>query len=151
MRDTNRSKTGIITAVVLIAVVFLSGCDPKPQAFALPPGDAEAGRATFVSIGCNYCHRIQGKVELAEGESEWTHTLGGPVTKVKSYADLVTSIINPSHKLAPRYKAKATTDKSPMPTYNDIMTVEELIDVVTFLEGTYSVVRPAYQPYVYGP
>jgi hypothetical protein len=77
--------------------------------------------------------------------------LGGDVTKVKTYGDLVTSIINPSHKLAKGYPHDevANNDESKMYNYNNFMTVQELIDIVMFLQPHYDVVIPysAYPGY----
>ena len=60
----------------------------------------------------------------------------------KTYAQLVTSVINPSHKLAPRSKSideKISNDdgSSKMRVFNDVMTVQELIDLVAFLQPKY--------------
>ena len=35
---------------------------------------------------------------------------------------------------------------SRMPYYNDVMTVQELVDITTFLQGTYNLVAPEYNP-----
>jgi hypothetical protein len=76
--------------------------------------------------------------------------LGGEVTFQKTYADLVTGIINPSHRLAAGYDPNLVSQggKSRMTVYNDVMTVAELIDIVTFLEAHYEL-RP-YEPTIYG-
>ena len=59
---------------------------------------------------------------------------------MKTYAELVTSVINPSHRIASGYSADELTDEagdSKMRNYNDIMTVTDLIDLVAFLESHY--------------
>jgi hypothetical protein len=65
----------------------------------------------------------------------------------------LTSIINPSHRLAPGYKVEeaALDGKSPMGlTYlNEIMTVQQLTDLVIFLQPLYKVRPPPYNPYGY--
>jgi len=79
--------------------------------------------------------------------------LGGAVTRVKTYGDLVTSIINPSNKLAEGYPLDEVSNDgvSKMYVYNDFMTVQELVDVVMFLQPQYEVVIPytAYPAYRY--
>ena len=77
--------------------------------------------------------------------------LGGPVTRVKTYGDLVTSIINPSHKLADGYAEEAVSEdgESKMYVYNGYMTVQELVDLVSYLQPQYEVVVPAFQYRVY--
>ncbi len=74
--------------------------------------------------------------------------LGGGVTRVKSYGELIASIINPSHRLAGRYPKGDVSEEgqSLMTPYNDVMTVTQLIDFVAFLLAQYDVVkRPGYR------
>jgi hypothetical protein len=77
--------------------------------------------------------------------------LGGTVTKVKTYGELVTAIINPSHKLAKGYPIDEVSNdgESKMPVYNGFMTVQELIDIVMFLQPYYEVYVPQYEYRVY--
>ena len=62
--------------------------------------------------------------------------LGGEVTRIQTYGELVTSIINPSHRLAEGYPVDTVSvdGKSRMRNYNDVMTVTELTDLVMFLQ-----------------
>lgn len=52
---------------------------------------------------------------------------------------LVTSIINPSHRFAPGHPADAVQadGQSAMTNYNDVMTVSQLVDLVTYLQTQY--------------
>jgi sulfur-oxidizing protein SoxX len=74
--------------------------------------------------------------------------LGGTVRSNKTYADLVTAIINPSHKIPKAYEALSEVrlpgnrSKMEMYNYNEVMTVQELIDIVTFLQLEYRMVLP---------
>jgi hypothetical protein len=63
---------------------------------------------------------------------------------VKTYGELVTSIINPSHVLAPGYPKELITkdNRSAMADFNDKMTVHQLIDLVAFLQSRYELVLP---------
>ncbi len=109
----------------------------------LPEGDPELGRAAFLGMRCYDCHRIPGvDLPVAEEPDQVVVVLGGEVSKVRSYADLVTSIINPSHKLAQGYNEVlvASGGKSKMTNYNQVMTVDELINLVAYLEEHYNVV-----------
>ena len=139
----------------LIAVSLLAACAPSPESprgFRLPDGDAVAGEATFVRLQCHGCHQIEG-VELPDflGTTPVPVkvALGGEVTRVKTYGELVTSIINPSHRLIPGYpKEQISQDgASLMTVYNDWMTVQQLIDLVAFLQSHYAVVPPDYEYY----
>jgi hypothetical protein len=130
----------------------MQACQPQSEGFALPPGDAERGKATFVELECNACHRIDDVVSrLDPGDPTIDVRLGGQVSRIKTYGDLVTSIINPSHKLS-RGKNKMTVTEegdSKMTVYNDMMTVQQLVDLTTFLQDTYTVYVPAYKMYYY--
>jgi hypothetical protein len=130
---------------IFLPIAVLAGCAGKDEGFTLPAGDAERGREVFVAFRCFECHDVH-NVELpARAESgKAIFKLGGEVTRVKTYGDLVTGIINPSHRLAEGYvpSEPAEEAKSPMKIYNDVMTVAQLIDVVTFLQQHYEL-----QPY----
>ena len=51
--------------------------------------------------------------------------------------DLVNSVINPSHKIEPGYQKKLVTNGqfSRMGDYNETMTLQQLSDLVIFLES----------------
>lgn len=132
----------------LLALAALPACDagPKsPQGFRLPDGDAEKGKQAFLDLKCNICHKVEG-VELPPPNA-FNLTLGGETIRVKTYGELVTSIINPSHVLSEKYRQQLTDAKeSPMPKFNQVMTVEQMIDLVAFLQQHYHVVVPEYAP-----
>jgi hypothetical protein len=77
--------------------------------------------------------------------------LGGDVTIVRSCGELVTAIINPSHKIAaatdPAQVAPEGQSLMERAALNDRMTVRQLTDLVAFLQTTYKVVPPPYYPY----
>ncbi|MGK0374840.1 MAG: hypothetical protein ACJA2E_001312 [Arenicella sp.] len=152
----------VTQASLLLALLLLAACSQEQVAnrgFSLPPGIAENGRELFTEYRCNSCHTLAG----AEfNDDEWRLTenggiavqLGGETSKVQTYGDLVTSIINPSHRLAKGYPLDQISDNgnSKMEYYNQVMTVEELIDLVTFLKSKYkfkSYSETAYPYYIY--
>ncbi len=141
----------IRTAILLaLGLGGLSGCaDHRVQVgFSLPEGNAERGREAFVYLQCHSCHTVSG-LELPREphppEPPFVE-LGGPVVQVKTYDQLIAAIINPSHELAEGYPADVVSEDgdSRMPVYNQVMTVQELIDIVTFLQPLYEVVAPEY-------
>ena len=142
--------------MLLALVVGVSACDEEKtmseRGFRLPDGNAAAGRETFVYMHCNQCHTIQNEeLPAIQGFDPYVE-LGGAVTRVKTYGELVTAIINPSHKLADGYPQDLITedgDKSKMYNYNGFMTVQELTDIVMFLQPHYDVVPPEFQYRVY--
>ena len=148
-------KRLLTIAGILLGLALMVGCEAdrmSEKGFSLPEGNALEGQKAFVYLHCYECHFIEG-IELprAESDTEPFVQLGGKVSQVKTYGDLVTSIINPSHKLAPGYPLETITDdgQSKMPLYNGYMTVQELIDIVAFLQPEYEVIVPQYHYRVY--
>lgn len=148
-------KRSILAILPLIAALALSACGAdrmSEKGFSLPPGNALSGKEAFVYMHCHECHTVVGEDLPALVRSEPPFVpLGGKVTRVKTYGELVTSIINPSHELAKGYPLDViTTDgRSKMPIYNGYMTVQELIDIVAFLQPHYDVFVPQYEYRVY--
>ncbi len=146
-----------ITALTLLPVIMLAlaGCDGErtmsERGFRLPDGDAVAGRDTFVYMHCNQCHTIRGEELPTIPGFEPFVELGGPVTYVKTYGELVTAIINPSHELAKGYPEDVVSvdGRSKMYNYNGLMTVQELTDIVMYLQPFYDVVPPEFHYRVY--
>lgn len=146
----------ILLASLLAGLVALAGCQrptPAEAQIVLPDGDAARGQQAFVELGCPACHQVA-DTDLPEAEAEGPVTihLGGRVSRIKTYGDLVTSVINPSHKLARSFRRNelAADGQTIMEPVNDVMTVSQLIDIVTFLESKYEVMpRPTYRYPVY--
>ena len=132
-----------------LALALISGCTPGPKSsrgFRLPDGNAEKGKQAFLALKCNRCHKVEG-VELPSPVS-FHLTLGGETPRVRTYGELVTSIINPSHVVAEQYKKQlADARESPMPDLTHEMTVGQMIDLVAFLQSRYQLVEPAYPDY----
>lgn len=148
-------KTTSILALTALAVAMLGGCDRdrmSERGFALPEGDPTAGRDTFLYMQCHQCHTIKDETfpELPGMQQPFVE-LGGPVTRVKSYGELVTAIINPSHKLADGYARELVAEdgESNMYVYNRYMTVQELTDLVMYLQPHYDVIVPRYDYRIY--
>lgn len=140
---------------MLAGTLVLGACGGdrmSEKGFSLPQGDAVRGKEAFLYMHCHECHTIAGlelpRVELSDPPFV---ELGGTVTKVKTYGELVTAIINPSHKLAKGYPMDSISvdGDSLMPVYNGFMTVQELIDIVTFLQPHYDVFVPKYEYRIY--
>ncbi|MEL6361794.1 MAG: c-type cytochrome [Pseudomonadota bacterium] len=138
---------------------LIASCDMSPKSgygFSLPDGNGEDGKTAFIAHGCLSCHSVEGlederKEQLA---SELNIRLGGKTTRIATYGELVTSIINPSHRLARGYeKDDVSIDGvSKMLVYNDVLTVTELSDLVAFLQAQYELTdypETTYPPYSY--
>ena len=78
------------------------------RGFRLPDGDPQSGREVFLYLQCNQCHTIKSEeLPIVPGTEPYVE-LGGVVTHVKTYGELVTAIVNPSHKLADGFSELAT-------------------------------------------
>lgn len=133
----------IIGLSILAWCLVLSGCGGGPKSgkgFTLPDGDIKRGEAAFTNFRCHECHTVRG-VSLPKLDTETTDRIprGGEVNRIETYGQLVTSTINPSHKLAKGFPQEriANGDQSKMKNYNDVLTVSELIDLVDFLQSHY--------------
>ncbi len=144
-----------LVAALSIGAVALTACGPSQSTgFTLPEGDAERGKQSFMDLGCGFCHTVAGVEGLREDfeQPDRTVILGGEKPRVYTYGELVTSIINPSHKISQPELGDVADDEgnSQMVNYNDIMTITEMTDLVTFLEQHYSLKpyqRTHYSPY----
>ena len=141
---------------VFFCLVILTACNAgkhSPAGFSLPEGDADAGKSTFTELACNACHSTPDIAQLDSDSSEKISVpLGGKVRRVQTYADLVTSIINPSHRFSKVSPAEMVMEhgKSRMPDYNSMLTVDQLINLVTYLQPHYKLQvyeRTVYRSY----
>lgn len=144
--------------LLLIAVSMLTACgDPTKsgRGFTLPEGDVERGEAVFIALQCNSCHKVHGRKDIPHADdSEITVNIGGTVRVIQNYGQLVTSVINPSHRISKAYPVEMVSSEgeSKMTNYNSIMTVQQLTDVVAFLQAQYEldpVIRTRYPRYHY--
>ncbi|MEL6661729.1 MAG: c-type cytochrome [Pseudomonadota bacterium] len=149
-------KISALGACIIVAALQPVACGQSDRGFTLPAGDATAGQAAFVELGCQNCHTVAGVEGLsdADADRDLQLVLGGVRTTEMTYDELVTSIINPSHKLSNLGEGTPASEEgqSLMPSVNDQMTVTQLVDIVTFLEGQYELApyEPTYYP-IYGP
>jgi hypothetical protein len=139
-------KKSIVLSSIVAMSVGLSACDLSKESargFSLPEGNAEAGEQAFVSYGCINCHKVEGVTAPANHKYLLAKPvqLGGPSSLVRSYGELVTSIINPSHKLSPRVPVSQSSigQQSKMANLNDELVVTDLVNLVTFLQPKFNV------------
>ena len=140
----------LLAAGMALMLTTLAGCSAlySPFSFPVEEGSVAAGRQAFIDQQCHQCHTVAG-VELPDlaGASEPMLELGGEVHQVRSYAELVTSIINPNHIISENYRDQLVIEgrvpmNSPMPTPDlDNMSVRQLIDIVAFLDSRYELVE----------
>ena len=118
------------------------------RGMALPAGDGDRGQQAFVDLKCYSCHEVAGleKVLPPPSASPLVDVvLGGLAVREPTDGELLTAIVNPPHELYPGgEEVRITTDgTSRMANYNDIITAQQIIDLVAFLHARYETVQPA--------
>ena len=116
-------------------------CDVGPRSgrgFRLPDGDVDRGAVAFQELGCTRCHDVIGDPPPTRTDRpDVIVTLGGEVTRVETYGELVTSIIHPSYELSGRYPkeqvAEGEVSRMERENLNERMSVAQLIDLTAFL------------------
>jgi Cu/Ag efflux protein CusF len=104
---------------------------PKGWQFTMPKGDPEKGRDVFVTFACYVCHEIRGeKFPAAAPGSVLGPELSqmGPLHPLEYFTE---SVVNPSAHAAKKHRGP--DGKSTMPASNDRMTVQELIDLSSYI------------------
>jgi sulfur-oxidizing protein SoxX len=139
--------------LLLCGGVLLTSCNEEERGFALPEGDIAQGKAAYSRLSCTECHSIA-EIAWKGGPDNLNIQLGGEIPSKKTYGELVTSVINPSHKIAlpsTQNNDTPTTNAggSKMKNYNYVMTVQELIDLVAFLQSEYKISIPHRYSYPY--
>lgn len=158
-RHVNRCIVGLILVAVYGGVSF--GASPKKErlvdptipsnwVFTMPQGDPEAGEKAFAKMQCYSCHKVTGKTfEGQEAEAEDIGPEFTPAYAKLPAAYLAESIMNfnrfishanfrVSYMSLEAFKPSGREDyatDSRMADYNEIMTVQELIDIVAFLKS----------------
>jgi len=144
--------------IAALGVTLLIGaCDQQNRpvkGFVLPPGNIDRGKQVFIDRGCFKCHTIP-NVELPDRGPDPPITLeiGGKVYRVENYGELLDAIVSPNHIVSAKYRMALPKEErenaaSPMPNFNEQLTVAELIDLVAFLHAQYIQMEPPdYQGY----
>lgn len=105
----------------------------KNWKFTFPKGDPAKGRAAFGKFECYACHEVRGESfpALTDQRSVGPElSVMGPLHGAEYFVD---AIIDPSATIEKGKGYQAPDGSSKMPSYNDSMTVQELIDLVAFL------------------
>jgi hypothetical protein len=135
--------------IITVASLLAAACTYTPVfEFPREQGDIAAGRQAFIDHRCHQCHSIAGeRLPALAGADAPMLELGGPTTIVRSYGDLMTSVINPNHRISEKYRDQLLLNAvvpldSPMPMpHIDTMTVRQLIDLVSFLDSKYQLIE----------
>jgi mono/diheme cytochrome c family protein len=138
-----------LQGLLLLTLLLAVSCQRQARGFVLPEGNSEKGAKLFADLHCNDCHSIGAIAWAGSKDTGIPHVpLGGKVTALKTYGELVTSVIHPSHKISSVYRERIGStlpggrSRMEQYNYNEAMTVQELIDIVAFLQSEYEIVVP---------
>ena len=98
---------------------------PEGWKFGLPTGDAAKGREVFAKLECYKCHEVKGETFPSTADKENVGpelSAMAPLHDVEYFAE---SIVNP----------RKAVEKGRMPSFNDSMTVQELVDLVAYVKS----------------
>ncbi len=127
-----------LAAALLAVLAACSTARDPARGFRLAgTGDVHRGREAFLHFECTECHEVAGAALPLPARQ--TVQLGGSVLHLPSDGYLVTAIINPAYH-GKRYPAGTmpVADAVHMPDFSARMTVQELTDIVAYLQSRYS-------------
>lgn len=96
--------------------------------------DEVEGRKAFIKHQCASCHSVFYDRALPKPTSDVDGPVLGRPDRLHLPADIMNAIISPSHEISKDYKGELTLDgTSPMVRLTHVMTVQELLDIATYL------------------
>jgi L-cysteine S-thiosulfotransferase len=106
---------------------------PEGWKFTWPKGDPVKGREVFVKLECYSCHEVKGERFPAPGGDVGPELSAmGPLHDAEYFAE---AIINPNAVIEQGKGYAAADGSSKMPSFNELATVQEVIDLVAYLTG----------------
>lgn len=109
----------------------------------IPPGDSANGESIFLEQRCYRCHTLEGR-ELPDFDlpAKLKIHLGGDAHILWNRDEFGRAILNPEHVVSPQYQAimiqagdEKGSQESPMPNFNAVLSISDLIDLATFLDS----------------
>lgn len=141
---STRSPLSLGALLALAGGLTLFAQDPgaSPKS-VFPTGKTEAGQLVFVGKGCHQCHSAgTTKLPPVDLAPRLVIELGGDVHSKWTRDDYARAIMDPNHLVSEDYKIAMIrlgdhfkAENSPMPTLADVLRVNELIDLVSFLDS----------------
>lgn len=108
---------------------------PEAWKLAWPAGSPVKGREVFVKLECYSCHEVKGETFPAPTDKQKVGpelSMMGPLHEAEYFVE---AIVNPSATIEKGKGYEAADGSSKMPSYNDSIAVQELIDLVAYLRG----------------
>lgn len=137
-------RGAVLGGLILAAAAMASSAQPAPEhgghgtpegwKFSWPAGNSVSGREVFVKLQCYTCHEVKGETFPAPDPGKVGPELSSmaPLHPAEYFAE---AIINPNAVVEEGRGYRAPDGMSKMPSYNDLMTVQEVIDLVAYLQG----------------
>ncbi len=107
----------------------------KGWKFTWPKGDPAKGREAFAKLECYSCHEVKGETFKAPGDKENAGpelSAMAPLHEAEYFGE---AIINPSAQIEKGKGYEAADGSSRMPSFNHLVTVEEVVDLVAYLRA----------------
>jgi hypothetical protein len=108
---------------------------PPGWQFTWPVGDPARGRAIFVKLECYSCHEVKGEPFPIPRDGGWPGPELAAMGSLHPPEYFAEAVINPSAVIDPGRAYAAPDGSSRMPSYNDVVTVQEVVDLVAYLRA----------------
>jgi mono/diheme cytochrome c family protein len=130
-----------VPALTLFLIATISACAEKapeqpylPRSNFLSSGDPIAGKRTFLELKCQACHRVAGD----DFDLQVQGTAGpqlGSAQAAQSADAVASSIAAPGHTISREPGAWQRPDGPGMKDYSRVMTVRQLIDLISYIRS----------------
>jgi len=111
------------------------GGTPPGWRFTVPDGDPKAGRAVFFKLECYSCHHVEGEKfpgSATERQTGPDLTGIGPEHPAEYLAE---AILDPNAVIITEPGYTGQDGLSTMPSYADLLTLQESMDLVAYLKS----------------
>lgn len=108
---------------------------PEGWKFTWPRGDPARGREVFAKFECYSCHEVKGETFPAPTEKEKIGPELSAMAPLHEPEYFVEAIINPSAVIEKGKGYAAPDGSSKMPSFNHLLTVEEVVNLVAYLKA----------------
>jgi hypothetical protein len=106
---------------------------PEGWKFTWPQGNPVKGREIFVKLECYSCHAVEGERFPVPSEVIGPElAMMAPLHDAEYFAE---AIIHPNAVIQKGKGYEAADGSSKMPSYNDLVTVQEVVDLVGYLKS----------------
>ena len=140
MRGASLIASGMLMASVWVAAWAQQAPEhgghgtPPGWRFSWPAGNPAAGREVFFKLECFACHEVKGEKFPAPEPGRVGPELSS-MAALHPPEYFAEAIINPNAVVDEGKGYRAPDGKSKMPSYNDLVTVQETIDLVAYLRS----------------